>query len=129
MLDDNPTDLPACASPGGASPLPSLTPAAGAQTGWPVITAVAGYTPTLYGTIECGAPDSPEWVDVTVDGVVYRVSVEGDRDDWGLPEIGDPEGWLLRRITWAIDDAVEQWHLDAVGPGAVARWQVGRFAR
>ena len=114
---DNPTDLPAC-----ASPLPKLTPAAGAQAEWPVVTAVAGYTPTWYGTLESGAPENPEWVDVTVDGVVYRVSVEGDRDDWGLPEIDDPTGRVIAAATEAIDDAVEEYVTDRLGPPPSARF-------
>ena len=121
MLDD-PADLPACASPGGASPLPSLTPAAGAQTGWPVVTAVAGYTPSWYGTLELSSPASPEWVDLTIDGLTQRVSVVGDRDDWQLPEIDDPTGRVMAAATDAIDDAVEEYVTDRLGPPPSARF-------
>lgn len=109
---DNPTDLPACASPSG---VPSDPTVAGAQTGRPVITAVAGAD-------DCRSPNYPEWVDLTIDGVTQRVSVVGDRDDWQLPEIDDPTGRIMDAATWAIDDAVEEYVTDRLGPPRGARF-------
>ena len=114
---DNPTDLPACASPGGASPCAGVT--AHALSPLPTITAVAGYGPHPFpGDLS----DSPEWVDLTIDGVTQRVSVVGDRDDWQLPEIDDPTGRVIAAATEAIDDAVEEYVTDRLGPPPSARF-------
>ncbi len=63
------TDLPACASPGGTSPLPTLTPAAGAQTGRPVVRCDEWPTPRTL---------TPATVEIA--GTVYPVTLGLDPD-------------------------------------------------
>lgn len=93
------TTPPACASPDGAPSLRAPTPAAGAQTGRVVITAVAD-----------GTGSHPSHVVVTIGGVAHTVDVTPDRDDWELP---DCETVDALRVLWAIDDAVERYLVDA----------------
>ena len=99
MLDTTTTDLPACASPTGASLPPSLTADAGAQTGRPV----------AIRAVPRGEYTHPSTVEVTIDGVTTIVLVDGDRDDWELPDCDES---IAHRVLWAIDEAVERFLLE-----------------
>lgn len=56
-----------------------------------------------------GTGSSPETVALTIDGTTWIVDVGCDRDDWQLPEVADGHE---HRLLWAIDDAIEAWHVD-----------------
>lgn len=115
MTNANTTAPPACASQAGAHPPIALTADAGAQTGRPVITAVAAGYP--------GA--SPEYVTVTIDGVAHHVDVTVDRDDWQVPDVADGHE---HAVMGAIDDAVEKWHQDNAPEASALHRQWARSA-
>ena len=102
MDPTNHTDPSACASPDGAPP--SLTPAAGAQTERPVVTATAH-----------GEGYNPDRIDVTVGGATYTVDTTGDRDDWTLPEFDDAatEIRVMVAVDLAFADYGEEFDTDA----------------
>ena len=132
-MDTSTTDLPACASPGGASPLPSQTPAAGAQTGWAVEPFAfegrqtchgvlsgsdthrcdGGCRPRVPHTIGALSVDWPTSAVLSVDG--RTVSVTVDEDD-GRAYLVSVDVEVTDHEHDAIDlfvmDAVETWRAD-----------------
>lgn len=60
-------------------------------------------------TAKAGGDDAspfPAWVDVTIDGVTYRVDVTVRRDDWQLPAVDLAIALAVRH---AVDGAVDEW--------------------